>query len=47
VELDGDVTGKLKGTPIRGLLASSAPGETETLNGATVGATVAVAAEIR
>lgn len=47
VELDGNVTGKLKGTPIQGLLASSAPGETEVVNGSVVGATVAVAAEIR
>lgn len=47
VELNGLVSGKLKGTPIQGLLASSTPGETEIVNGSVVGATVAVAAEIR
>jgi hypothetical protein len=47
VELDGNMSGKLKGTPIRGILADTAPGETEILNGSVVGVTGAVAAEIQ
>jgi hypothetical protein len=47
VELDGAMSGKLKGTPIRGILANTAPGETEILNGSVVGVTGAVAAEIQ
>ncbi len=43
--LDGRATGKLKGTPIQGLLASSRR-ETELVNGAATNSQFAIAAEI-
>lgn len=45
VDLDGGVTGKFKGTPIRGLVAAS-DSETELLNGNSVDALITVVAEI-
>jgi hypothetical protein len=46
VTLDGETFGKLKGSPIQGLVASSAPGETVTIGAQQVGATVTIVAEI-
>ena len=46
VALDGSASGKLKGSPIRGLVANSASGETVTLNGAGTPASFTLVAEI-
>jgi hypothetical protein len=45
VTLDGAAFGKLKGSPIQGLVAASAPGETVTVGATQVGATVTIVAE--
>ena len=43
--VDGSATGVFKGTPIRGVLANSDPGDTVTLNGAPAPVTMSVAVE--
>ena len=45
VALDGEALGKLKGSPIQGLVASSAPGETVRLDGVDTEANVTIIAE--
>jgi len=46
VGLDGRASGKLRASPIRGLNAVSAPGETVTLNGASTPAAFTLVAEV-
>jgi hypothetical protein len=43
---DGSGDGVLKGTPIRGILAASDPGDTARVNGVETGVTLAISAEI-
>ena len=45
VTLDGEAFGKLKGSPIQGLVAASAPGETVTIGGVETEANVTIIAE--
>jgi hypothetical protein len=45
VTLDGEALGKLKGSPIQGLVASSAPGETVNVDGVDTEANVTIIAE--